>query len=51
MKFTFGWLKEPLDTDRPLPEIADKLTMIGLEVDRVEEKAKLFAPFIIARVV
>ena len=51
MKFTFAWLKQHLDTDRPLGEIADKLTMIGLEVERIEDKAKLFAPFVIARVV
>jgi phenylalanyl-tRNA synthetase beta chain len=51
MKLTFGWLKEHLDTDRPLDEIADKLTMIGLEVERIEDKAKTFAPFVIARVV
>ena len=51
MKFTLAWLKEHLDTDRPLGEIADKLTMIGLEVERIEDKAKLLAPFIIARVV
>jgi phenylalanyl-tRNA synthetase beta chain len=51
MKFTLGWLKEHLDTDRSLAEIADKLTMIGLEVERLEDKAKLFAPFTIARVV
>jgi phenylalanyl-tRNA synthetase beta chain len=50
MKFTFGWLKEHLETDRSLGEIADKLTMIGLEVERVEDKAQLLAPFIIARV-
>jgi phenylalanyl-tRNA synthetase beta chain len=51
MKLTFGWLKEHLDTARPLDEIAGKLTMIGLEVERIEDKAKLFAPFVIARVV
>src|SRR5579863_2664402 len=51
MKFTLGWLKEHLDTDRSLGEIVDKLTMIGLEVERVEDKAKFLAPFIIARVV
>jgi phenylalanyl-tRNA synthetase beta chain len=51
MKFTLGWLKEHLDTDRSLGEIVDKLTMIGLEVERVEDKAKLLAPFVIARVV
>ena len=51
MKFTFGWLKDHLDTDRSLGEIADKLTMIGLEVERIEDKAKVFAPFVIAHVV
>src|SRR3984885_14887858 len=50
MKFTFAWLKEHLDTDQPLGAIADKLTMIGLEVECIEDKAKLFAPFVIARV-
>src|SRR6201984_525193 len=50
MKLTFGWLKEPLDTARSLGELADKLTMIGLEVERIEDKAKSFAPFVIAKV-
>jgi phenylalanyl-tRNA synthetase beta chain len=50
MKFTLAWLKEHLDTDRSLGELADKLTMIGLEVERIEDKVKLFAPFLIARV-
>ena len=51
MKFTFRWLKEHLDTDHPLGAITEKLTMIGLEVERVEDKGKLLAPFVIARVV
>jgi phenylalanyl-tRNA synthetase beta chain len=51
MKLTFGWLKEHLATTRSLDEITNKLTMIGLEVERIEDKAKLFAPFVIARVV
>ncbi len=51
MKFTLAWLKEHLDTDRPLGDLADKLTMIGLEVERIEDKGKLFAPFTIARVI
>src|SRR5579872_5066753 len=51
MKFTLAWLKEHLDTDHTLGDIADKLTMIGLEVERIEDKAKLLAPFTIARVV
>jgi phenylalanyl-tRNA synthetase beta chain len=51
MKFTLAWLKEHLDTDHPLSAITEKLTMTGLEVERVEDKGKQLAPFIIARVV
>jgi phenylalanyl-tRNA synthetase beta chain len=51
MKFTLAWLKEHLETDRPLGELADRLTMIGLEVERIEDKGKELAPFVIARVV
>jgi phenylalanyl-tRNA synthetase beta chain len=51
MKFTLSWLKEHLDTDEPLEKIVDKLTMIGLEVERVEDKAKALAPFTVASVV
>jgi len=51
MKFTLTWLKEHLDTDRALGEITDKLTMIGLEVERVEDMGKQLKPFTIARVV
>jgi phenylalanyl-tRNA synthetase beta chain len=51
MKFTLAWLKEHLETDHSLGEIADKLTMIGLEVERIEDKGKQLAPFVIARVI
>ncbi len=51
MKFTLPWLKEHLDTDASLGEIVDKLTMIGLEVERVEDKAALLKPFVIASVI
>lgn len=51
MKFTLSWLKEHLDTEAPAAEIADKLTMIGLEVERLEDKSKLLAPYVIARVI
>jgi phenylalanyl-tRNA synthetase beta chain len=51
MKFTLTWLKEHLETDQPLGEIANKLTMTGLEVERIEDKGKQLAPFVIARVV
>ena len=51
MKFTLPWLKEHLDTDEPLAAIVDKLTMIGLEVENVEDKATLLKPFVIASVI
>ena len=51
MKFTLSWLKEHLDTDAGVEALADKLTMIGLEVEGVEDKGKLLAPFTIARVI
>jgi phenylalanyl-tRNA synthetase beta chain len=50
MKFTLSWLKEHLDTSEPLAALADKLTMIGLEVENIEDKGKALAPFIIAKV-
>ncbi|HET7490514.1 MAG TPA: phenylalanine--tRNA ligase subunit beta [Bradyrhizobium sp.] len=51
MKFTLPWLKEHLDTDASLSEIVDKLTMIGLEVENVEDRASLLKPFVIASVI
>lgn len=50
MKLTLSWLKDHLDTDEPLEKLADKLTMIGLEVEGIEDKAKVLAPFTIAKV-
>ncbi len=51
MKFTLSWLKEHLDTDEPVEKLADKLTMIGLEVEHIDDKAKALAPFTVARVI
>ena len=51
MKFTLSWLKQHLDTDEPLEKLADKLTMIGLEVENIDDKARALAPFTIARVI
>ena len=51
MKFTLSWLKEHLETEASLEAIADKLTMIGIEVESVEDRSKAFAAFRIARVI
>ncbi len=50
MKFTLSWLKDHLDTDASLTDICERLTMIGLEVEAVDDKAAL-KPFVIAKVV
>src|SRR5690606_35951443 len=49
MKFTLSWLKEHLETEATLDEIVETLTMIGLEVESVDDKAAL-KPFVIAKV-
>ncbi len=51
MKFTLSWLKDHLDTDASLQEITDRLTMLGLELEEVEDRAAAFAAFRIAHVV
>ena len=51
MKFTLSWLKEHLTTDATLDEIVDKLTLIGLEVEHVEDPAKIYAPFKVVEVI
>jgi phenylalanyl-tRNA synthetase beta chain len=51
MKFTLAWLKDHLDTGEPFGAIVDKLTMIGLEVEGLEDKAAALKPFTIARVI
>ncbi len=49
MKLTLSWLKDHLETDATLQEIVERLTSIGLEVERVDDKAAL-KPFVIAKV-
>ncbi|HMQ58822.1 MAG TPA: phenylalanine--tRNA ligase subunit beta, partial [Rhizobiaceae bacterium] len=49
MKLTLSWLKDHLETDASLERIVETLTLIGLEVEHVDDKAAL-KPFTIARV-
>ena len=39
MKFTLAWLKDHLETDAPLDEIAERADQLGLEVEGVEDPA------------
>ena len=50
MKFTLDWLKQHLETEASLDEITDRLTMLGLELEGVEDRAAKLAPFTVARV-
>ena len=51
MKFTLSWLKEHLDTNASLSEITDALTMVGLELEGVEDRAKGLETFVTAKVI
>ena len=50
MKFTLSWLKEHLDTNASVAEIAETLTKIGLEVEEVYNPADQLKGFVTARV-
>ena len=51
MKFTLSWLRDHLETDAPLEAIADRLSMIGLEVEAVDDPAAALAGFVVGEVV
>jgi phenylalanyl-tRNA synthetase beta chain len=51
MKFTLDWLKDHLETTATATEIGEALTMIGLEVESIEDQGKALKPFVVAKVV
>lgn len=50
MKFTFNWLKEYIDFDLSVTKLADKLTMLGLEVEAVSDLYPPLADVMVGRV-
>lgn len=50
MKFPLSWLKEHLDTDAGVQEIAERLTMIGVEVEEVSDRSQGLEKFVVASV-
>jgi phenylalanyl-tRNA synthetase beta chain len=50
MKFTLNWLKEHLDTEASLAEIAETLTRVGLEVEEIIDPSERLKNFVVARV-
>ena len=51
MKITLAWLKDHLETSASVAEITDKLALIGLDVEGVDDPAAKLKAFTIARVV
>jgi phenylalanyl-tRNA synthetase beta chain len=50
MQFTFSWLKEHLETDSSLEEITERLSMLGLEVEGIDDQGEALAAFVIGYV-
>ncbi len=50
MKFTLSWLKDHLETEATAADIVERLSMIGLEVDSVTDRARGLEGFVVARV-
>lgn len=51
MKFTLSWLKDHLETEADVQQIAEAMTMAGLEVEAVLDPAAKLAPFTVAKIV
>ncbi|BBK44992.1 phenylalanine--tRNA ligase beta subunit [Allostella vacuolata] len=51
MKITLSWLRDHLETEADLPTIVARLTMLGHEVDGIDDPAARLAPFTVAHVV
>ena len=50
MKFTLSWLKDHLETEATLDQIAEALTDLGLEVEEIHDPAERLGAFRIARI-
>ena len=51
MKFTINWLKDHLKTNKTEAQIIEKLSSIGLEVEKVEPVQNELREFVIAKIV
>ncbi len=50
MKFSLTWLKDHLETDATIDDIAAKLNAIGIEVEGIDDPAQRLAGFTVAQV-
>ncbi|NBB65513.1 phenylalanine--tRNA ligase subunit beta [Pseudomonas sp. ODNR1LW] len=51
MKFPLSWLKDHLETEADVHQIAEAMTMAGLEVEEVLDPAAKLAPFTVAKII
>lgn len=51
MKISEQWLREFVDVDLPTNELAEQLTMAGLEVDSIEPAAPEFTGVVVAQII
>lgn len=51
MKFTLSWLKDHLETEADVHQIAEAMTMAGLEVEGVHDPVAALAPFTVAKII
>ena len=47
MKFTLSWLKDHLETQASLNQICEKLPMLGLEVESIQDRSDELSEFIV----
>jgi phenylalanyl-tRNA synthetase beta chain len=50
MKFTLSWLRDHLEFDLPVAELGERLTMLGLEIEEITDRAADFAAFTVGHV-
>ena len=51
MKITWKWLAEFVELTMPMAQVADRLTMAGLEVDSIQKLGSELAPIVCAEIV
>ena len=51
MKFTLAWLKDHLETTADAAQVADAMTMAGLEVEHVTDPTVSLKPFTVAKII
>ena len=50
MKFSLDHLKRYLKTDKTVAELADKMTMLGLEVEEIQDLSSSLSGFVVGEI-